>query len=421
MQANSQTSLLLPKMNIASNKYKKRLNSLKKGVVKRFNKGNSSGWRNRDFEDLSFEIRKETKVLISAATLKRIFGKHKTSETYYPQESTLDAIEKYAGVELQTTFSAKKWIAYSIPVLVILIVLVVILVASNKKQQAISITAELSLSKIEGTTPATAFFSYQVPNSNDSIFISYGDGHPLSNLSSQTKVVSHVYNYPGLFNATIQSRGQVISDTLKVLVPTNGWQALASYYNQGFKERYYPIPLEMARDDDGFHASGKNLTTIGIDTTKIIVLRLDNFKNTLINGDSFALKTRIKNVSYWPAIRCYSGYIKIIGDNGLIIFKLTNEGCSGFGEYRLSEKNGRGTTNDLTGLTVDIKQWNTIKIRNTNKFVELEINDKIAFKESYQQSIGNIMGVSLQFHGSGYVDYFKMYDGNMQSIFNKDF
>ena len=65
-------------MVFASNKYRERLKSIKKGVVRQFKKGKPEHWRNRDFEDLSFEVRKATKVLISAATLKRIFGKNKT-------------------------------------------------------------------------------------------------------------------------------------------------------------------------------------------------------------------------------------------------------------------------------------------------------------------------------------------------------
>lgn len=120
-------------MIFASDKYTKRLRSIKKGVAKRFNKGGAADWRNRDFEDLSFEIRKTSKVLISAATLKRIFGKNKTAVTYYPQESTLEALENYAGKELTTSSNNRTWLAASIPIGFILIGIVLLLLFTFNK------------------------------------------------------------------------------------------------------------------------------------------------------------------------------------------------------------------------------------------------------------------------------------------------
>lgn len=410
-------------MILVSNKYKKRLNSIKNRVVKQFAKGNSSKWRNRDFEDLSFEINKASKVLISAATLKRIFGKNKTSDSYYPQETTLEAMEKFASL------GVKKRNYYFPPIqkkhlwlLLIPIFLLAIILFKSKDSTTGKITnAKIKVNKIDGNSPATVFFSYNLPEIKDSIFISFGDGYPLHLLSFNENAISHVYNYPGVFNVSLQTGEQIISDTVKVLVPTNGWQALASYYQQNYRQRFYPIPLELARGLEGFHPSCSNLSSIGMDTTQIVVLRLDNFKASHKNGDSFTLKTRIKNANYWPAIRCYSGFIKVIGENGSIIFKLTNKGCSGYGQFSLSEKSVHGSTADLSSLSLNMKSWNNVEINNVLKNVSLKINEQTVFQESYNKSIGNIVGVSLQFHGSGYVDYFELLDKNNEAIFYKHF
>lgn len=277
------------------------------------------------------------------------------------------------------------------------------------------------MQKLEGNTPATAFFNYSNPPKKDSAFIVFDDGQPLRFLSPKDTSISHVYNYPGLFKVALKTRKQIISDTLNILVSTNGWQALASYYQQDFRSRYYPFPMELVSTNEGFHPSRKNLASIGIDTTKILVVQLDNYKVTQVNGDSFTLKTRLKNVNYWPAIRCYSAYIKLVGKNGLIMFKLTNQGCSGFGELTLSEKSEHGSNFDLSGLTLNIKDWNQIEIQNRQKNISLLINDIEVFEDSYQKSIGNIVGISIQFHGSGYVDYFELLDKTNNPIFNKDF
>ena len=44
-------------------------------VEKKFERGKSQQWKNRDFSDLSFEIHLQTKTLISPATLSDFLGR----------------------------------------------------------------------------------------------------------------------------------------------------------------------------------------------------------------------------------------------------------------------------------------------------------------------------------------------------------
>ncbi|WP_145957560.1 hypothetical protein [Labilibaculum antarcticum] len=407
-----------------TNKYKKRLNFIKKGVIQKFGKGQSTNWRNRDFEDLSFDINKASKVLISATTLKRIFGKSKTSDKYYPQESTLEAMEKYATITVNEKitilhfFKKTTFLLLIVPILIAGILLLYRLQISSSDKL---ISAKIELKKIDGANPATAFFHYEIPDTKDSLFVSFGDEYPLKHLLATKQLISHFYRHPGIFNVNVSTRRQVLSDTLKLFIPTTDWQALAHYYHQNYTERYFPVPIELTTGDEGFHPTRKDLANIGMDTTQIIVLRLDNFKKTGINGDTFNLKTRIKNINYWPTIRCYSAYINVIGESGLISFKLTNEGCSQFGEFTLSEKTAQGSYADLTNFSLNIKSWNEIEIKNTNQHVQVNINSAIVFQEEYNNSIGEVLGVSLRFHGSGYIDYFELLDKNNAPIFEQNF
>ena len=70
---------------------KERFEALLRQIEIKFGRGVSSEWKNRDFEDLNFEINKKTKTVISALTLKRIFGKIKTTDDYIPQKATIKA------------------------------------------------------------------------------------------------------------------------------------------------------------------------------------------------------------------------------------------------------------------------------------------------------------------------------------------
>lgn len=403
-------------MAIFDNKYRKELNQTQKAVIKKFNRGGPSEWRNRDFEDLSFEIKKSTRILISAATLKRIFGKNKTSDSYFPQQTTIDALKNYSGYEEKRTAPIKWWwLLFLLPVVIIF------LFRNKTKNNDTPVSGTIELFKIEGSNPATAFFNLSFPESNDSVFIRFGDDYPPQYLLPNQKSITHFYGRPGLFHAFLQTRQQIISDTVNVLIETNDWQALAAYYHQEFNDRYYPIPLIMASGPHGFHPTKKTLFSVGMDTTRIVVLHLENFRRTGANADSFALKTRLKNVSFWPAIRCYSVYVDVLGSKNKIRFKLTNEGCSSFGEFVLSEKKGTGRTGDLSEFTIDIKKWTDVEIKNENRNVKVKINSNEVFDETYTQPLGEIVGVSLQFHGSGYVDYFELFDKNNQPVFEKHF
>lgn len=411
-------------MVLTTNKHKKRLNFIERGVIKKFGKGKSTNWRNRDFEDLSFEINKASKVLISASTLKRFFGKNKTSDTYYPQESTLEAMEKYAALTVNKKIPILHFFQkrYSFLLIVsVLIVGILFLYLLKTSPSGKLISAKIELNKIDGANPATAFFHYEIPDTKDSLFVSFGDDHPPKHLLSNKQFISHYYRHPGIFNVSINTRREVLSDTLKLFIPTTDWQALAYYYHQDHTERYFPVPMELSKSAEGFHPTRKDLANIGMDTTQIIVLRLDNFKKTGKNGDTFKLKTRIKNINYWPSIRCYSAYIKVFGENGSISFKLTNEGCSQFGEFSLSEKTAHGSYADLTNFSLDIKSWNEVEIENTHQHVVVNINSATVFQEEYHNTIGEILGVSLQFHGNGYVDYFELLDKENKPVFEQNF
>ncbi|GAF05041.1 hypothetical protein JCM21142_93764 [Saccharicrinis fermentans DSM 9555 = JCM 21142] len=59
---------------------------------------------------------------------------------------------------------------------------------------------------------------------------------------------------------------------------------------------------------------------------------------------------------------------------------------------------------DLTYLTLDRSKWQDIHILNQEKNVKLVMNRDTVLEVSYEKSIGQILGTSIEFHGSGSVD-----------------
>lgn len=404
---------------------KNQLPKILKKTEKRYGRADSKNWKNKDFENLSFEINRETKILISPATLKRLFGKVKTSEDYTPQEITIKALKEYSGfTEEELVRSEKKkrphFYFYLVAATLIPAVLASIFFIGNKKTVN-SDEYSLELLKVEGHGPATAFFTYSAPANKDSIFLDFGDETAWSHIRGTNRTQTHFYGIPGVLNASIRTRQQRLTPRVKVFVPTTGWKALAYYFDEKRINRYYPVPFEGNIENGVFHASRKSLAGIGLDSTKILTVQIDNYTETHINGDSFSLQSRFKNDSFWPGVRCYSVYFTIQGTNGRIIIKFVGEGCSGYGEYILGEKTASGSGVDLSGLAINLNKWSDIEIRNENKTVSVSVAGSLVFKESYQNSIGEILGTTIKFHGSGAVDYVYLKDKDNTTFFEQDF
>lgn len=396
---------------------------MKRFVEQKFAKGKSQSWKNRDYEDLSFGIHQETKILISVATLKRFFGKVKTADDYAPQNSTLEALSRYANYQ-----EKQKSIVFSYK-LAIIILLSLITIASiiwlinntitSDKSELID-KCQLELVHQEGRCPGTAFFEFTTPITKKNIFLNFGDGSKRYLIEKEQKY-AHFYEYPGNFNAYIQSGSTVVSDTVGIFVPTNDWQVFAHYFKLDLIHRYYPVLIDKNVSNGIFYASPKSIGSLGIDTSEIVVVRIDNFAKTEYTGDSFKYKARFKNSSYWPAVRCYSTSLIVEGTEGTIQFKFVAEGCSRYSLYELSEKLVTGNNSDLSAFVVDHNDWVDAEIINTDRNVIVKRNEKVIFSGNYTKSIGKLVGTSVIFHGSGYVDYIQLKSENNECIFENDF
>ncbi|WP_186758105.1 hypothetical protein [Echinicola salinicaeni] len=405
------------------NRREKHLEIIKKAVIAEFNNGNPKNWQNKDFESLSFKIKIETKILISKSTLKRIFGKNKTGEAYYPQPATLEALQEFGKVKDPESIliqQKQKFQKRSLLALlgIALISISLLLLAINQSETTESIHAELKLERVEGSSPSTAFFSYSIPETKDSLFLYLGNKMEPFYLSPYNNKISVYLRFPGVFHPFIASRNKkVLASTEGLFVQSKGWQALGYYYEQPYSMRYYPIPMNYNSPDYAFHINGSDLHRLGMDTSKIIVLRLDNFKKTDVNGDDFILNTKVKSAEFWPAIRCNSIYISVEGENSKISFKTTHTGCSAFSEYILSEKFGTGS-DQLVNFSIDTREWHMVEIKNVNKKVEVKINNQLAFSDNYSKSLGKIHGVSVMFHGNGYLDHLQLVDNESNPVFS---
>lgn len=276
-------------------------------------------------------------------------------------------------------------------------------------------SGKITLLKSEGFNPKTAYFEYTTPNNTDSFKILFDDKYSPLNIKSGNKKISYFFQYPGMYHVRMIQGKKVISDTIPVLVQTKGWQSVASYFDQEYYQRYYT--LSVNRNSPIFHPSALEISSLGIDTTKIVTIQLDNFHPTGANGDSFTFQATVQNPDHWNGVRCNSVYLKVTGRKGDIFLRFTNPGCSHWTFFRLNEKNVSGYEQDLSAFAIDLTTWQQINVENSNKHISIYVNGVKNFIDSYEKTLGEIVGVSVIFHGNGYVKEILLKDKNNVPLF----
>jgi hypothetical protein len=84
---------------------------------------------------------------------------------------------------------------------------------------------------------------------------------------------------------------------------------------------------------------------------------------------------------------------------------------------KLSEKTINTNDEDLSNFVFDISEWQNIRLENKNKHIALFINNVKRFTNSYNKGLGEIVGVSVIFHGSGYIKDYLLTDSK-NTVFN---
>lgn len=402
----------------------------------RFNRGPAVNWKHSDFSDLSREILRDTEVNLSPNTLKRIFGKISVEDDYLPQQATIEALTKYGRysppeitvqpgripeveerVIINNSGQVKpyKWIFITSAIVVTAIGA---MLALKVLRSGSNLSGGISLTNIEGVLPATALFKLQLPDTDDSLFVNFGDKTALARVNQGQTKIAHNYLFPGVFNAILQTRKNAI-DTTTVSIRSDKWIGLGFRIETELPERYYEFPALKTGKDSIFQISNSQLYRMGLDTNGLFYTRLCNFTPTKYASEDFIFEATFKNSVHETGVYCKGTQFQISGINSFIRFKIASPGCS----YRVinvvSEQIFEGSKDNLSQFVLNLEKWNTVKLINRNKHLSLFVNDKLLFTGNYKKSIGKIQGLFLEFEGNGFVKtcILKSYDGKILYYF----
>ncbi|WP_316746800.1 hypothetical protein [Pedobacter gandavensis] len=407
-------------------------------VAEKASQESIADWKNSDYVKLSGLLRRETKVNLSENTLKRIFGKLKTSTRYYPQKATRDALAQFIGyrdwyefellhpVTLEKPNLLNEPIEKPIPeelkkekkkrYIPFLSVLILILLLTGGYFYAQSLDDGL-ITKVKllcvnpnGQSPHSAIFQLQtsgvLPNATSSFSIDFADSKPRRSIFKDT-LINHYYETPGRYFPVLYHHNKRI-DTASVYLQSEGWSIISTMEHDS--SRVYPILREEPAHVTNHYVSAKEVFNAGVDTSKTFFVSFAHVKPTNISADNFEFSANIKTSANRPGIRCSQTNIHIYAENDNHAFSIIRPECAAWNSFKFSEVQQDGGKTDLRALGHDLRKGGHLRLRIAQKNVYIYLDGREIFQTKYSKPIGKFMGIKIDFAGIGSFSDFKLQD-----------
>lgn len=433
-------------------------------VAERLGHAAFAGWTNGDYIRLSSILSHQTGTQISPNTLKRIFGKLKTPERYFPQKATRDALARYAGftdwdsfqrqhplptnieevvipveaaaprdlppvvVPVQVTAGGKKSLGRRRGIMVVAVVAILAAAAAWwwwPAQQPVTIlppeAAQLVCNNPEGENPHSAVFRLTLAShfkgNRDSFYVNFGDGRKPKRIQPGI-LLSHYYEVPGRYNARLQYYDRDV-DTAFVYLKTHGWTATANVERDTM--RVYPVTSGTLFKGPYMAVDTRQVYQAGVDTNKTFYIEFVNTRPSTIDGDHFEMTARVTTSAPRAGVRCSQVRALIYGERGQHSWFVMKPGCSSWIKVQFSEIHKDGEQEDLRALEWDLTNGGTIRLRVVDKQASLWVNDRQVYAMRYERPLGNIYGVNISFAGIGTVHDLQVKDLRTGEMFRDGF
>ncbi|WP_343556370.1 hypothetical protein [Sphingobacterium sp.] len=401
-------------------------------------------WTNSDYINLSRQLARKTKIRLSESTLKRIFKKFKTSERYYPQKATRDALAQFIGYkdwedfenreESKPQFDSPKvpngvyvpdfqnknrriWLI-SATFLALAFILTMIVLKPLARKDNVADGVRLSCLNPTGINPHSAIFKLLTKNAQiDSLknfSIEFADGRS-KRKHFLNPLLTHYYEVPGRYYPKLYYENKVI-DTGYVYLQTKGWAVTGT--NQFDTIRVYPIQRSFRLSgNEEIAVTSAEAFQAGVDTMRTFFVTFSNIKPTHINGDNYELSFELHTSANRTGVRCSQVNVNIYGQSDQHYFSIFKPECTVWTSYQFSENEKYGEEYDLRSFGHDFTKGGILTLRVVEKKVSLLINNREVYSTNYQKTIGNVMGINISFAGIGSFANLKLRDLKSNELF----
>lgn len=391
-------------------------------IEKKIAWGKSEKWQNQDYETLSEKIFEETNVMLSASTLKRIWGKVRYEST--PNIATLNVLAQFAGFENWRVFSSKNFektepkievdakpvnkMTYKAMLTVsgcaFVIFFIGLITNKNRKKPLVFENIQFTSKPVTLGLPNTVIFEYNAINSNaDSVFIQQSwDSKKRFEVNKSLHEYTSTYYYPGYYRAKLILNDSIVKDH-DVFIETDGWVGI-------IEKNPIPIYLPKTLFEKQLSLSKERLSELKIDFQKeapiFSLTKVD--KDINLSSDNFLLQVKLQNTYNESNAVCQYTNVLIFGTKGAIDVPLCKIGCVGEVGLMLGMNYIDGKTNNLSGFGVDFSKDVTLNCETKDQIIKLSVNGKVVYTGDFTKNIGKIVGTQIKFNGTGVVNRFEL-------------
>ena len=433
------------------------LDKCKQLIEEKLGWGSSDNWTNHDFEVLCERIEAETKVNLSVATLKRIWGKIKY--TSRPTITTLDTLVQFIGYENWRVFRirhtederpkplngngqgrktaflthpaptptvSQSFRFMLVPAVVTVLSAVFILFIFFTKRNDNAEPANSSIDDKQFAFSSKKIVSEGVPNSvifdydasaastEDTIFIQQSwDTRLRERVAKDNHNKTSIYYYPGFFQAKLVVNSRIVKEH-DLYIRTNGWLPLIEQQN---------VPVYFSEAEavsDGVMTLAVNqITENGVSMQPeppwVAFHNARTFDDLM--SDNFIFETEIKNDYKAGGGVCQLTEIHIRLEGGMIMIPLSIKGC--VSKLALIDMDGRKP--DPSALGCDFSDWVNVRVEVKDKVGQLFINGTKAFDLNLEITPVKIVGLLYRFQGTGSINSVKLSTIHDQVVYEENF
>ncbi len=379
--------------------------------------GPSRQWPNQNFQDLSEQLYEKTGVLLSPTTLKRVWGRLPYKSA--PSRTTLNALSQFLGFDNWRSYSLSKTKGLPTPsqrksklptqqnnnrgiVLTTAAFLTVLFISlfSMTRQSTTNIvrfgSEHFNSAPLAEGLPNSVVFNLDLQEvESDCLYIQqFWDPNKTIRLRPGQKQATGIYYWPGYFRSKLIVDGQVQVEH-DLFIKSNGWMATLDYEPiPKYQLELNKTPLQLPED---ISEEIKTSKTPLYSTYHYV----EPFEGT--DADNFVFETELKNIWSDKWAVCQTVKLVVLGSKGAMIVPFSIKGCASDLGLMLNDHYISGKEQDLSALTTHFKTFQKIKLVVENKAVTIHIGNQIVFKGSYQEPVGDLVGVRIKFLGVGAV------------------
>ncbi|HEX3933697.1 MAG TPA: hypothetical protein VHW43_03400, partial [Puia sp.] len=226
------------------------------------------------------------------------------------------------------------------------------------------------------------------------------DPHRREKVDPNGKQHTSLYYYPGYFSAKLIVDG-VIRRESEVYVTTKGWKAIVG-------RNPYPVYLSAQEIKNDSGELGVGATTLAEKTGSPVfsdtwVTFADVRPFPGISGDHFSLTAALRNTSTVEQCLCRHVRITLLGKRSAIIIPLSDKGCIASLRLFPGFNPVDGKDHDLSAFGCDFHEWQRLVCTEKEHVFTITLNDRPVFRAGDARSIGDIVGLRIDFEGTGVI------------------